>query len=359
VIDTLRSNSQLDLDILIIDDNKSFASLLARFMSLRGCNVIVSHTLADSISILKDKKPDIVILDPTFRNYTKDETLTEFQKHNFLQNHKIIIFGGTCEPTFIDKWKPQGLYSYLEKPTEIENIMNFLKRESLNKKQYKDYENNKIEIISQKHVQTIPDNSKESIIESNSAMAFSTTPVSTTPSTTPVSTTPSTTPVSTTPSTTPSILDQKRKEKFTVSNDHESLTISNKLNSIISNLVYTKSDLKHKIDNPILLKKDAQSLTISNKLNSIISNLVYTKSDLKHKIDNFTTSDSPELEKKEIETELRKLTTELSDIKNEIYLEPYKKRPQKSKKQEPTTKFKKLRKKKHLKKNKHKISSTR
>src|SRR5258708_33458075 len=53
----------LNKKVLIIDDENDFGYLLKSFLSRRGCEVHLSHTLREGMQALDEIKPDILILD--------------------------------------------------------------------------------------------------------------------------------------------------------------------------------------------------------------------------------------------------------------------------------------------------------
>ena len=126
--ENLRSNQQTNntLEILVMDDNLLLINLLAKSLIQEGIRVISTTDVKDATKLLKEQIFDAVLCDGPIGGYSKEAVLELFHKNNFLQDQRIVLFSGATQPEFIQKWKTKGLYSYIEKPTSTQKILEFL-----------------------------------------------------------------------------------------------------------------------------------------------------------------------------------------------------------------------------------------
>ena len=124
--ENLLSNQQTTMEILVIDDNLLLINLLAKSLIQDGIGVTSVTNIEDAIKLLKGQIFDAVLYDGPIDGYSKEAILELFDKNNFFQDQRIVLFSGVTQPDFIQKWKTKGLYSYIEKPTSTQKILEFL-----------------------------------------------------------------------------------------------------------------------------------------------------------------------------------------------------------------------------------------
>lgn len=56
-------NRMIKVKILIIDDEEDFCEAIGNYLKTRGFEVLVAFNLEQGMELLKEKKPDILILD--------------------------------------------------------------------------------------------------------------------------------------------------------------------------------------------------------------------------------------------------------------------------------------------------------
>ncbi len=69
--------------VLIIDDEVDFCLLMHFYLSKKNCEVTFSHTLKDGLGYIRNKTPDIVILDnnlPDGFRWPKAKNILEYVK---------------------------------------------------------------------------------------------------------------------------------------------------------------------------------------------------------------------------------------------------------------------------------------
>jgi len=101
--------------ILTIDDEVEFTNMIMEYFSIRGYEVFVASRGVKGIEIIRDKKPDIVLIDLKMPGIEGDQIMAQLKK--ICPKAKPIII-----TAFIDEGKTQkrledeGVYAYFEKP---------------------------------------------------------------------------------------------------------------------------------------------------------------------------------------------------------------------------------------------------
>jgi DNA-binding response OmpR family regulator len=110
--------------LLIVDDERRFADMLAKRLNLRGCNCEVCYNGQEALSTLKRKNFSLVILDLHLPDLYGSEVLTRIKKIN-TQTPVIILTGhGTQKDR--QECLQKGAYDFMQKPLVIEKLMAIL-----------------------------------------------------------------------------------------------------------------------------------------------------------------------------------------------------------------------------------------
>ena len=126
--ENLLSNQQTGntMEILVMDNNLLLTNLLAKSLIQDGIRTTSVTDVENAVKILKEQIFDVVLFDGPNDGYSKEAILELFDKNNFLQDQRVVLFSGLTQSSFIQKWKTKGLYSYIEKPTSTQKILEFL-----------------------------------------------------------------------------------------------------------------------------------------------------------------------------------------------------------------------------------------
>ena len=108
-------------DLLIIDDERRFADMLAKRLNLRGCECEVCYSGREALDVLKRKNFSLVILDLHLPDLYGSEVLSRIKKIN-AQIPVIIL---TAHGTQKDRQECMqiGAYDFMQKPLVIEKLM--------------------------------------------------------------------------------------------------------------------------------------------------------------------------------------------------------------------------------------------
>ena len=110
--------------LLIVDDEKRFADMLAMRLNLRGCNCEVSYSGQEALDILKRKNFDLVLLDLHLPDIYGTEVLARIKKFDSKTPVIIVTAHGTEKDR--QECTQQGAYALFHKPVGIESLMGIL-----------------------------------------------------------------------------------------------------------------------------------------------------------------------------------------------------------------------------------------
>lgn len=113
--------------IVAVDDEAGFISVLKDYFGLRGYDIDVALRGASGIELIKDKKPDVVLMDLKMPGIDGDEVLKLLKT---LEPSPRVIFltayddGGKTKARLLK----MGAYAYLDKPIsslkDLEEMIN-------------------------------------------------------------------------------------------------------------------------------------------------------------------------------------------------------------------------------------------
>jgi len=116
--------------VLLVDDEKEFASTLAERLTLRGMNIQTANSGDDALKIMSRMPADIVVLDlmmPGMGGLKVLERLrTDYPKV------RVILLTGMGSVADGVKGMKMGAFDYLMKPVEIDGLIQAI-REAIKK----------------------------------------------------------------------------------------------------------------------------------------------------------------------------------------------------------------------------------
>ena len=111
--------------LLIVDDESRFLEAIATRLKKRGFAVTTATNGPDAISIARDEKFDIALLDLKMPGMDGSEVLKLLkQEHEFLE--VVILTGHGSLESAVELTK-LGAFGYLPKPYELEKLLDTLK----------------------------------------------------------------------------------------------------------------------------------------------------------------------------------------------------------------------------------------
>jgi len=100
--------------LVVIDDDKDTCEYLKEFFEQRKCIVLTANSGAEGLSIIKEEKPDIVLLDVKMEGMNGLETLKEIK--NFDPTIKVIMVTVASDQETHQKAVELGADDFIKKP---------------------------------------------------------------------------------------------------------------------------------------------------------------------------------------------------------------------------------------------------
>lgn len=107
--------------LLIIDDEPNFTELVVEYFRNLGYDVRQALNLEDAITVFRNQKPDVVLLDFNMPMVTGDKFLPILQTMN--PRVRVIVVTGCLQEEVEEKFKGLGYYGFFEKgDLSLENV---------------------------------------------------------------------------------------------------------------------------------------------------------------------------------------------------------------------------------------------
>ena len=110
--------------LLIVDDEKRFADMLAKRLKLRGCECVVCYTGQQALDLIGQKDFSLVLLDLHLPDIYGTEVLTRIRKYD--ERTPVIIVTGHGTEKDRRECMQQGAYAFMHKPVAIDELMTIL-----------------------------------------------------------------------------------------------------------------------------------------------------------------------------------------------------------------------------------------
>ena len=99
----------------IINDSFFMIGLLQRKLTQEGYEVLVARDGEEGLKVMKELKPDLILLDIIMPKIGGLEVMEEMQKDKELKKIPVIIISNSGQPVEIDKAKKLGARDWLIK----------------------------------------------------------------------------------------------------------------------------------------------------------------------------------------------------------------------------------------------------
>ncbi len=109
-----------NIRILLVDDEEGYVDILSKRMTKRGFFVKTALSGSDAIQKLRKNDFDVAVLDLKMKDYDGIEVLKIFKK--MLPSMEVIMLTGHGSERAAREGKKLGVFAYLSKPIEIEEL---------------------------------------------------------------------------------------------------------------------------------------------------------------------------------------------------------------------------------------------
>ena|SRR3989338_9780238 len=101
--------------ILIIEDEEIILNLLEKKLSREGYDVSSARDGLEGLKMMREKKPDLILLDIIMPRMGGFEVMEEMQKDGELKKIPIIVVSNSGQPVEVDKAQALGAKDWLIK----------------------------------------------------------------------------------------------------------------------------------------------------------------------------------------------------------------------------------------------------
>jgi DNA-binding response OmpR family regulator len=113
-------------DLLIVDDEKRFANMLAKRLSLRGCNCEVCYRGQQALDLVGRKNFFLILLDLHLPDIYGTDVLIRIKEMD--SKTPVIILTGHGTEKDRRACMQHGAYAFVHKPLGIDELMTILAR---------------------------------------------------------------------------------------------------------------------------------------------------------------------------------------------------------------------------------------
>ncbi len=101
--------------ILIIEDEEIMLDLLQKKLTNNGYEIAIARNGEDGLKMVKEIKPDLILLDIIMPKMSGMEVLEEMQKDKGLKDIPVIIISNSGQPVELDRARKLGAKDWLVK----------------------------------------------------------------------------------------------------------------------------------------------------------------------------------------------------------------------------------------------------
>jgi DNA-binding response OmpR family regulator len=101
--------------VMVVEDDLFLSQLLSNRLSREGLNVIRAGDGEEALNILKDTKPDLILLDLILPKKSGFEVMEEIQKNPLLKKAPVVIISNLGQDDDISRGKQLGAVEYYVK----------------------------------------------------------------------------------------------------------------------------------------------------------------------------------------------------------------------------------------------------
>jgi CheY-like chemotaxis protein len=113
-------------NVLVVDDNTDAAELLADALSLHGYHVTVSHDGERALAMVKQSRPDIVLLDIGLPGIDGYEVARRIRALTVATPLHVVALSGYGQSADREKSRASGFDAHLVKPVDIQKLLGML-----------------------------------------------------------------------------------------------------------------------------------------------------------------------------------------------------------------------------------------
>lgn len=124
----MSENKNQEKTILVVEDNPLNMKLVVDLLVYRGFNVLKVDNGEEALEILKEKTPDLIILDIRLAGISGFEVLKQIRKNDHLKGIKVIAMTALAMPEDKEKLQKSGFDDYILKPIDTKEFIDLVNK---------------------------------------------------------------------------------------------------------------------------------------------------------------------------------------------------------------------------------------
>ena len=108
----------MTMKITIIDDDPDIVEVISLVLENAGHSVTSSPAGVNAISLIRKKRPDLILTDLVMAEMDGLELCREIRKDKLLEKTKIIMISARADEMWKEKARDAGADGYIEKPID-------------------------------------------------------------------------------------------------------------------------------------------------------------------------------------------------------------------------------------------------
>jgi len=108
----------MTMKITIIDDDPDIVEVISLVLENAGHSVTSSPAGVNAISLIRKKRPDLILTDLVMAEMDGLELCREIRKDKLLEKTKIIMISARTDEMWKEKARSAGADGYIEKPID-------------------------------------------------------------------------------------------------------------------------------------------------------------------------------------------------------------------------------------------------
>ncbi|HEX5457999.1 MAG TPA: response regulator [Candidatus Nitrosotalea sp.] len=115
------------MKILLIDDNETITEMMSKYLTAKGHQCSVSNDGRTGLTLISEKKFDVVLLDLAMPDFTGIDVIESLHKSGKIKENKIILFtASSVTDSEIEALIKKGAHSCLKKPVKLAVLLQVL-----------------------------------------------------------------------------------------------------------------------------------------------------------------------------------------------------------------------------------------
>jgi DNA-binding NtrC family response regulator len=116
----------MNINVLLVDDEKDFVESLAERLQIRDYKVTTAFSGDEAIKLVENNDFDVIVLDVQMPGKSGIETLKEIK--NIEQLSQVIMLTGHATVKSAIEGMKNGAYDYLMKPTDTDDLIEMINK---------------------------------------------------------------------------------------------------------------------------------------------------------------------------------------------------------------------------------------